>query len=446
MKILVVDDQRSVATGIMRFFELEGWKSAWAANGEDALRALEAEAFDAVVSDLRMPVMGGMQLFESTRDQGLRVPFIFISGYGEIEDAVEAMKKGAADFLRKPFDPDELILRLRRAAEDRALREAVEFGRSAAGGAVIIGESKAMRGIRDTVAAVGPASATVLITGESGTGKEVVARALHASSAAPEAPFVAVNLGGVPEQLAESELFGYERGAFTGAGARKIGFLESAGEGTIFLDEIGEMGAPLQVKMLRVLQERRITRLGAVSPVPLRARIVAATNRDIEREVREGRFREDLYYRINVVRMSLPPLRERKEDIPILAGAAMARIATRMGRSTPSLAPDALRKLAAHGYPGNVRELENILERALIFSRDMVLGAGDLDIPDRTGEPVRELPAPRTLRDMEIAAVETALRRWNGNRVKAAEELGIGRRTIFDLIERYGIDGRRYKD
>jgi len=198
--------------------------------------------------------------------------------------------------------------------------------------------------------------------------------------------------------------------------------------------------------MLRVLQERRITRLGAVSPVPLRARIVAATNRDIEREVREGRFREDLYYRINVVRMSLPPLRERKEDIPILAGAAMARIATRMGRSTPSLAPDALRKLAAHGYPGNVRELENILERALIFSRDMVLGAGDLDIPDRTGEPVRELPAPRTLRAMEIAAVETALRRWNGNRVKAAEELGIGRRTIFDLIERYGIDGRRYKD
>ena len=440
MRVLVVDDERYVATGIMRFLEAEGMESVWASNGEDALRQLEARPFDGIVSDLRMPGMGGIGLLDAARERGLRVPFILVSGYGEVEDAVDAMKRGASDFLRKPFNPEELLLRLRRAAEDRGLREAADFGRAAAGGATLIGESRATRAVRDIVARVGPTQATVLITGESGTGKEVVARSIHALSSAPESPFVAVNLGGLPEQLAESELFGYEKGAFTGAFSRKIGFLEAAGEGTIFLDEIGEMGAPLQVKLLRVLQERRVTRLGATGSVPLRARVLAATNRDLEREVREGAFREDLFYRVNVVRIALLPLRERKEDIPELAGAALARISARMGRVPPALAPDALRKLVAHDYPGNVRELENILERALIFAKGPGIGPEDLDIPSGSGGRAREMPPPRTLRAMEAAAVETALLRWNGNRAKAAEELGIGRRTIFDLIDRYGID------
>lgn len=441
MKVLVVDDDPGVARGISRFLELEGHQIQIATGGLEALRILESESIDAVVSDLRMPDLDGLALIEQIRDRGEKVPIILISGVGEVEDAVQAIKRGAADFLRKPFEPAELSMRLGKAVEDRTLREAAEYGRTLARTSFFAGESRAVREIRSIIAKVGSTRSTVLLTGESGTGKEVVAKAIHAASEKPEAPFVPVNLGGVPDQLAESELFGYERGAFTGADGRKIGYFEAAGEGTLFLDEIGEIGQSIQVKLLRALQERRLSRLGSTASISWRARLIAASNRDLDREVREGRFREDLFYRLDVVRIHLPPLRDRMEDLPILSGNLVAKISERMGRSAPALSSAALRKLGTHSFPGNVRELENILERSLIFSKSNEIEAEDIELPRRVEKPDKryDLATGRTLKEIEAEAIRRCLLRWGGNRVKAAEELGIGRRTIFELIDRYGI-------
>jgi two-component system response regulator AtoC len=303
-----------------------------------------------------------------------------------------------------------------------------------------------MKHIKELIARVAPTPSTVLITGESGTGKEVIARSIHAHSGRADSPFVPVNIGGVPEALLESELFGHERGAFTGAVARKTGVFELAGGGTLFLDEIGEMPLHLQVKLLRVLQDRHFMRLGGTQRIPVGARIVAATNRDLDALVRDGRFREDLFYRLDVVRIQLPPLRDRTEDLPEIIGHLIARLNQKLGRAVRGLEPEALARLRSHRFPGNVRELENLLERAMIFAENQTLSAPDLGLPDVSVGPGDAAAEPRTVRSAEKQTIVEALRRWEGNRTRAAEELGITRRTLLNKIRQYGIDippGRR---
>jgi two-component system response regulator AtoC len=356
-----------------------------------------------------------------------------ISAHGEIQDAVEAMKQGAQDYLVKPFGAEELVLRLRRAIEDQNLRNVVEAGRQA-GEQDLIGDSPAMRRLLAQIEKLAATPSTILITGESGSGKEAVARRIHARSAA-EGPFVAVNIGGLPENLVESELFGYERGAFTGAESRKPGTFELASGGTLFLDEIGEMPAGVQVKLLRVLQEKRLRRLGGTQTIPVDARIVSATRRDLARAVEAGQFREDLYYRLDVVHIEVPPLRERPQDVLLLAGRLLEKLGRRMGRRIEGISPEALRKLQAYPFPGNVRELENLLERACIRAGSATIEAADLDLaaPGARGAP------PATLQEVERRAILEALQRWEGNRSRAARELGISRRSLQYKLKGFGM-------
>ncbi len=435
----MVDDEKSIREAAVRYLALEGIETVTADNGLAAQRLLLEEVFAAAIVDVRMPGMGGLELLRWVREEGPRVPVIMISAFGEVRDAVEAMKLGAADYLVKPFDADEMVLRLKKVVEAQELRDRVV--QAQAGGAQeqdLAGSSPAMRRVREIASRVAPTPTTVLITGESGTGKEVVARLIHRLSPRADSPFVAVNIGGLPETLLESELFGFEKGAFTGADARKPGLLEMAGSGTLFLDEIGEMPPALQVKLLRVLQERRLTHLGGTRPIPIDARIVAATNRDLEARVRAGSFREDLFYRLNVVRIEVPPLRQRKEDIPEIAGVLLQRLARRLSRPAPTLGDSALERLLAHPFPGNIRELENLLERAMIFAEGAVLEGRDLDLPAAAAA-ARE-PQPETLASIERRAIAAALHRWQGNRTRAAQELGIGRRTLQNKIKEYGLE------
>ncbi len=467
MRVLIVDDEKNIRESISLLFQLEGIESATAVDGNGGASRLSEEAFDAVVLDLKMPGMDGQRLLEWIRGEGMRVPVIMISALGEINDAVKALKSGADDYLIKPFDPTELVLKVRALVAGRKRQDLIEAGaRTAESGARLVGESAATRGLRLQIKKTAPGDTTALITGESGTGKEVVAREIHALSPRAEEPFVAVNVGGIHENLMESELFGHEKGAFTGAESRTTGLFELAGGGTLFLDEIGEMPLPLQVKLLRVLQERRIRRLGGARDIPVAARIISATNRDIERLVHEGRFREDLYYRLNVARIDVPPLRDRREDIPLLAGHLLEKLRLRMGKPAKRLSPRALEALMGYPFPGNVRELENVLERAMIaseeetileadlgLSRARPLGQGftprapeaEFDDAARASEPTPQTSAAvaapaKSITELEREAIVRALERWKGNRTKAAEELGISRRTILYKIKRYGIN------
>ncbi len=443
MKVLVVDDEEGVRESIRRVLELEGMEVAAAENGLSGQRRLQEDPFAAALIDLRMPGMDGLALLRWVREQGLRVPVIMISAYGEIQDAVEAMKTGARDYLIKPFSMEELLIRLRKVIEDQVLRDTVEAGRQAdRPGPDLIGRSPAVAAVRELIRRVAATRSTVLLSGESGTGKEIAARLIHAQSAVGAGPFVAVNVGGLPVTLIESELFGYERGAFTGAAARKVGMFELASSGTLFLDEIGEMPPSVQVKLLRVLQDRRIRRLGGTQSIPVDARIVSATNRDPEAAVREGGFREDLFYRLNVVRIPIPPLRERLEDVPLLVGHFIEKFNRRMGAGVRGISLEALKKLQAYAYPGNVRELENVIERAFIFAASPTIEAADGQ-PALPGKEERPLPVadrPAGLKEIERQSIVAALHRWEGNRTHAAQELGISRRSMLYKIKEYGID------
>jgi two-component system response regulator AtoC len=355
--------------------------------------------------------------------------------------------------LVKPFDPAELVIKLRGlVADKRRENQAEAEKRTRTGETALIGESAVMRAISGQIDKIAASNVTVLISGESGTGKEVAAREIHRRGPLAAEPFVAVNIGGIHEGLMESELFGHEKGAFTGAVSRKPGLFELAGRGCLFLDEIGEMPMPLQVKLLRVLQDRKIRRLGGIGDIPVDARIISATNREVEALVREGRFREDLYYRLNVLRLTLPPLRERPADIPLLARYLLGKLAARMGKPPRTLGPDAVEKLLAYSFPGNVRELENVLERALIFCEGNEIRGGDIDLHRETGSsptvPQRAgtFPAspfsggdPRSLGELEKEAIIAALARSGGNRTQAAEDLGVSRKTILNKIKAYGI-------
>jgi two-component system, NtrC family, response regulator AtoC len=454
MKALIVDDEENIRESLKRFLELEGIAADTALDGIDGQGILRENAYDVVIVDLKMPRMDGLKLIEWIRSEGVRSAVVMISAHGEIKDAVSAMKAGADDYLEKPFDPAELARKAKILAANRKRDDLLEAGnRTAKDVSRLVGESLAIQSLRAHIVKIAASDTTVLLTGESGSGKEVIAREIHRLSPRVQEPFVAVNIGGIHEHLVESELFGHERGAFTGADSRQIGLFELAGAGTLFLDEIGEMPLNLQVKLLRVIQERKIRRLGGTRDIPVAARIVSATNRDIEERVAQGAFREDLYYRLNVVRISVPPLRERKEDIPILSGFLLERLATRMGKKPLELLPETLSALMVYEYPGNIRELENILERALIYSGDAGIGLSDLGLPGRLGSasplasavqksvpPVEPLAENRSsLDDIERAAILRALDKHTGNRTKAAEELGISRRTILNKIKSYGL-------
>ena len=440
MKVLICDDEENIRNLMKRFLALEGLDSDTAENGLSAERMLRSDVYDAVLIDLRMPGMDGLELLKWLRQEGFRMPAIMISAHGEITDAVEALKNGADDYIVKPFDPEEVVIKLKNLVEAASLKSVAE---SSGKDGSLVGESPEMMDVQRIIEKIAPTHATVLITGESGTGKEVVAREIHRLSSVKEGPFIAINIGGVPENLLESELFGYEKGAFTGALQRKTGLFELASGGTLFLDEIGDMPFSLQVKILRVLQEKKITRLGGTNPMPINARIIAATNKDLESMVREGHFREDLFYRLNVVRIHIPPLRERPADIPVLAAYIITKYSKEMGLKITGFTPEALDALRHHSFYGNVRELENIIERAMIFADSETIGINDLDLRSglQKNDVLKAVPASDvlTLRDAERNAIIRALQRWEGNRTRAAEELGISRRTLISKIQEYGI-------
>ncbi len=443
MRVLICDDEENIRNLMKKYFSLYQFTCSVAENGLSAKRMLREEVYDAVIVDLKMPGLNGLELIKWIRSEGFPLPVIMISAHGEINDAVQALKEGADDYVEKPFEPDEIVRKIKSLVETRNLKAVVENSKSE--DSSLIGSSDAMARIREVVSKIADTSATVLITGESGTGKEVVAREIHKQSSS-KGPFVPINIGGVPENLLESELFGYEKGAFTGANGRKIGLFELASGGTLFLDEIGDMPISLQVKILRVLQEKKITRLGGTDAMPINARIVAATNKDLEKMVQKGSFREDLFYRLNVVRIELPPLRERKDDIPLLAIHIVSKIGKSMGRHIDGFTPEAIEALKEHEFYGNVRELENILERALIFSEGPTIRKNDLMFSRSvsSGKTMdKQMPIPDelyNLHDVEKFTIIKALQRWEGNRTKAADELGISRRTLITKIGEYNIN------
>ncbi len=444
MRLLVVDDEAGLRQSLQLILADEGHAVTLASDGAAGLERALAGSFDAILCDVRMPALDGLGFLRAYRAAGGTALVIMMSAYGTEDAALEAMKQGAYDYISKPFRADEVLLVLRKAEERERLRGEVEALRSALGAAGaspgIVAESEAMRAALDVIAKVAPHRTTVLLTGPSGTGKEVLARELHRQSPRAAAPFVAVNCAAIPEALLESELFGHVRGAFTGAVRDHPGLFEQAAGGTLFLDEIGDLPTGLQAKLLRALQDGEVRRVGDRAPRRVDARVVAATGRDLEEDVREGRFREDLFYRLNVVSLHLPPLAERPEDIPALVRSLLARHAARLGRPEPAIEPDAVRALLDYRWPGNVRELENALERALVLARAGVIGRDDLPPAVRAGAAAEDLTLQRQVDTAEAEAIRGALARVGGNRRQAASLLGVSVRTLFYRLKRLGIE------
>ncbi len=443
-RILIIDDEKNLRSSLSEFLSLDGFECTGAANGEAGLALLENEVFDAALLDLKMPGLDGLAVLQKLREGGPSLPVIMMSAHGDIRDAVSAMKLGAVDFLVKPFDPAELVIRLDKAIADSLLIRMARLGQrldaSSSASTAWLGDDPAMKDILRLLRRVAPTPSTVLITGESGTGKEVIAREIHRLSPRAAGPFVPINVSAIPDTLLESELFGYEKGAFTGAENRKPGLFELASGGTLFLDELGEMPLIMQVKILRVLQDRTIMRVGGSRAIPIDVRIIAATNRNLEEAVRSLKFREDLYFRINVIRLHLPALRERPRDIAPLVGLFLARFAREMGRPVTGISSEALRLISDYSFPGNIRELENSIERAVILCETDTLQPSDFALKERAQASIQESsPAMRSVRDAERQAVIASLSRNGGHREKTAAELGISRRTLLTKIKEYGL-------
>ena len=444
--ILVVDDESSARSTLALLLRKRGHRVAEAPCVTEAVKILTDDTFDLIVTDLRMPDGTGLDVLRAVKAQNHDADVILLTAYAGWESAKEAMQLGAFDYFEKGREPAELFVRIDRALADKALRRENENLRAqiteryALPG--IIARSPEIRRVLDLVARVAPTDATVLIHGESGTGKELIAKAIHHASPRARQPFVAVNCGALPESLLESELFGHVKGAFTGASMGKKGLFEEAHRGTLFLDEIGEMTPALQVKLLRALQDGEVRAVGSTQSATVDARVLAATNRDLDQMMRQGGFREDLYYRLNVIALTLPPLRERREDIPALAEYFLTRFAARQER-TLRLGPDALDRLLAYAWHGNIRELENAMERAAILSRGDTVGADDLPphiaaCLDLGASPL--LPRQMSLADAERVCILQTLERCGWNHSRAAEALGIGRTTLWRKCKEYGID------
>lgn len=444
-KVLVVDDEAGMRRMLRMVLEGSGYRVAEAASGSEALTELQADRFDLILSDIRMPDLDGLGLLQQVRQLGIDGTVIMMSAYGSIDTAVECLKNGAYDYISKPFKPDEVILTLRKAeervrlqAENLMLRQQLS---RRAGNHQIIHRSKVMERLLTLVSRVAETSSPVLITGETGTGKELVARALHRQSERAKKPFVAVNCGAIAPTLVESELFGHARGAFTGAVQQKAGLFEEADGGTLFLDEIGELPLELQPKLLRVLQEGEVRRIGETRPRKVDVRVLAATARDLNQAVADRGFRDDLFFRLAVVEIHIPPLRERREDIPLLAEHFAVGIATREGRPTPVLAPEVAEVLAARSWPGNVRELANFMERTMIFCRGEVLNIEALpgEMRRRERDPEQDYSLKEAALRLEKEYIRKALAATDGNRTQAAKLLEISLRKLLYKIKEYGI-------
>jgi DNA-binding NtrC family response regulator len=447
-RVVLVDDddgsRTAMATGLRRI----GYEVLEYDGGERALAAIDAgDTVDVLITDVRMPGIDGYELVRRVRANRAGLPVLMVTAFGDVDGAVQALQNGADDYLTKPVNLVELRrrvdLQLERASLSRDKRELRERLERFVGFDNIIGRSPAMERVLERVRVVAPAPSTVLIVGESGSGKELIANAIHEHSPRAAGRFVALNCGAIPGEILEAELFGHERGAFTGAHQRRIGKLEAADAGTLFLDEISELSPDLQVKLLRVLEERRVTRVGGNDEIPVDFRLVAATNRDLEGEVGRGRFRQDLYYRLKVVTISLPPLRARGEDIPLLVGHFIERFNVQLGRHVTRVAPPLMEKLRVHSWPGNVRELRNVVENMVLFSRSDELDVGDLPPEYRGGRPVESREGagewlPRPMADIEKEAILRTLEMTHGHRAQAAQLLGIGLRTLQRKLKEYG--------
>lgn len=451
-RILIAEDDRNALSGLIEILQQEGYDAVGVESGPKALKLLEREKFDILLTDLRMPDMDGMELYEHSQAIAPYMKTIVMTAYSSVKEAVEAMKRGVYEYLTKPIDLDDLFVHLQKAISEQNLQIENEELKSKLQVSYrfenIIGKSEPMQRVYRTIEKVARSNATVLIRGESGTGKELVARAIHYNSPRAPKPLVEISCASFPETLLESELFGYEKGAFTGATARKMGRFEMAQEGTIFLDEIGEIAGGVQTKLLRVLQERVITRLGGTEALKVDVRLITATNRDLESAITAGQFREDLYYRLNVIPITLPPLRERKDDIPLLIDFFIRKFCKLNNRELMSISDEALHACMEYNWPGNVRELENAIENAI------VLGEGDKILVEflpisyklsRMTESKQEsfMDAGTTFKEKVEAAekmvLEEAIKKCNGNKSEAAKVLDISLRTMRYKIRKYGL-------
>ncbi|NUN47963.1 MAG: sigma-54-dependent Fis family transcriptional regulator [Candidatus Brocadiae bacterium] len=456
-RILIVDDEETIRRTVAQTLSAEKHECTGVGSGKEGLEALEGGGFDLVLLDLKMPGMDGRELLAAIRERGLEIPALMMSGHGTIEDAVEATRKGALDFIQKPFDRDRLLLAVRNAvshgslvAENRVLRSRIPTRTR------MLGESEAIRAVRALVTRVAATDARVLVSGENGSGKELVARLIHEQSPRADRPFVDVNCAALPDTLIESELFGYEPGAFTGAARSTPGKFEQARGGTLFLDEIGDMPLSAQAKVLRVLEERQVRRLGGQKTIAVDCRVVAATNRDLAGMIARGAFREDLFYRLNVFPVRVPPLRERRADIPVLARHFLAEFCAGSGLPARRLDPGAETRLAGHAWPGNVRELKNVVDRLAILADREEIGAGDVEramegpgaaVPSAGGgggggvaDLVRSCRTYEEFKEMsERMFLEARLKANDGNVSKTAEELDMPRSNFYKKMEKYGL-------